>query len=374
MKIVHVLPSLARGGGERLAIELANRQVESGHEVTLVIGSLLPSDMVHDGLDPRVSTHFITSDRGRMRYRAMLPWLWRRRDWLGSQDVLHCHLTYGALFGAAFRKISRSRRPAIVETYHAVGMPIPKWLKRLHARLARDWDGIALMVDDPDWRNFASSNPGIEFRVIPAGVDAPEVPANARLNAYRRSLGISDGTKVVTTIGRLVAERRPRSYVPVFAEVAETIGSDVAFLMGGDGPERSMIEADAKAAGISERLHMAGIITDMAEPLAISDLYITANVGPVPGVAGLQAIAVGVPVIAIQLSDVYPSPANDWIWSSKDPQEIADKAVALLRSPSEAKALAQRQSEHLQAHHSAAAMAAAYDDFYRDAAARLRSA
>jgi glycosyltransferase involved in cell wall biosynthesis len=371
MKIVHVLPSLARGGGERLAIELANRQVDAGHEVSFVIGSSLPADRIHGGLDPRVSVHEVSATSGRSRYGAMLPWVWRKRDWLRSQDVLHSHLTYGALFAMAFKRVSASRRPAIVETYHAVGMPIPKAARWGHARLASQWDGLSLMVEDPYWRGFSERNPKLVSEIIPVGVDSPPVGelSSANCEQYRCALGIPAGSLVVTSIGRLVAERRPRAYLPVFAELSRLIDRDVHFVLGGDGPEREAMEADAMALGIRENLHFAGLVREIERPLAISDLYVTANVGPVSGVAGLQAIAAGIPTIAIQLRDEYSPPPTDWIWSSRDPKEIAQRAAELLRDPAAAKALATAQQQHLEAHHSAGAMAAAYERFYQAAIA-----
>jgi glycosyltransferase involved in cell wall biosynthesis len=372
MKIVHVLPSLARGGGERLTIELANRQVEAGQDVALVVGSALPAELAHGGLDPRVEAHFITSDRGRLRYRAMLPWIWRNRSWLASRDVLHCHLTYGALFAEAFRRLAGVTRPAIVETYHAVGMPIPRWLRALHARLASGWDGLTMMVDDPYWRDFSQRHPQIVSRVIPVGVEAPPKVSTSAARAYRESLAIPEDARIVTSIGRLVAERRPRSYVPVFAQVAEAMGRDIHFLMGGEGPEREAIEADAKEAGLADRLHLPGLVTEIELPLAVSDLYVTANVGPVPGVAGLQAVAAGIPVVALQLRGDYAAGPGDWIWSSSDAREIASKAVELLRDPSASGVMAKKQAVHLSTHHSAPAMAAAYEEFYRDAIANAR--
>jgi glycosyltransferase involved in cell wall biosynthesis len=371
MKIVHVLPSLARGGGERLAIELANRQVDAGHEVSFVIGSSLPAEQCHGGLDPRVRVREVSAASGRRRYGAMLPWIWREREWLESHDVLHSHLTYAALFATALKRVLRKARPAIVETYHAVGMPIPKALRSLHARMASQWDGLSLMVDDPYWRRFNERHPGVHFDVIPVGVDAPplsDVLPEDR-EQYRSALGIPARSLVVTSIGRLVAERRPRAYLPVFGELTRLLDRDVHFLLGGDGPEREAMEAEAKALGIGGRLHFAGLVREIERPLAITDLYITANVGPVSGVAGLQAIAAGVPTIAIQLRDDYSPPATDWIWSSRDPKEIAGRAAGLLSDAAAAKALATTQQQHLEAHHSAAAMATAYERFYQAAIA-----
>lgn len=366
MKIVHVLPSLARGGGERLTIELANRQVEAGHEVSLILGSDLPAEQVHGGLDPRVEIHAISSAKGRSRYARMLPWIWRRKKWIAAQDVLHCHLTYGALFGSAFLRLAGPRRPAIVETYHAVGMPISPALKWLHARLATQWDGLTLMAEDPWWRDFARQRPDVVFRIIPVGVDPPSSVSAKRRKLYRQALGIPKDARVVVTIGRLVAERRPRAYVPVFERIAKLI-PDVHFLMGGDGPERSAIESDADSSGIRDRLHLPGLVREIELPLAISDVYLTANVGSVPGVAGLQAVAAGLPTIAVQLRNDYSADLADWIWSSFDPDAIAARAIELLDDPKGAKEVTNRQAEHLRTHHSAEAMAADYERFYREA-------
>jgi glycosyltransferase involved in cell wall biosynthesis len=366
MKIVHVLPSLARGGGERLTIELANRQVEAGHKVALILGSDLPAEQIHGGLDPRVEIHAISSAKGRSRYGRMLPWIWRRKAWIAGQDVLHCHLTYGALFGSAFLRLAGPHRPAIVETYHAVGMPISPALKWLHARLATQWDGLTLMADDSWWRDFSRRHPDVVFRIIPVGVAPPSSLPAERRKLYRQALGIPKDARVVATVGRLVAERRPRAYVPVFERIAKLI-PDVHFLMGGDGPERSAIESDADSSGIRDRLHLTGLVREIELPLAISDVYVTANVGSVPGVAGLQAVAAGLPVIAMQLREDYSGGAADWIWSSNDPDAIAARAMELISSPEAAGELTDRQARHLRAHHSAEAMAANYDLFYRDA-------
>jgi glycosyltransferase involved in cell wall biosynthesis len=376
MNIVHVLPSLARGGGERLAIELGNRQVDAGHSVTFVIGSNLPASSVHQGLDDRVTVQHLSGAAGRERYAAMLPWVWCNRRWLQTQDILHCHLTYGALFATAARWVLRQKRPAIVETYHAVGMPIPRALRSLHARLASQWDGLTFMVADPYWATFTKRHPKVVSEIIPVGVDAPDVDSVTaeERQAYRAEQGIPEGALVITSIGRLVAERRPRDYLPVFAKLARLLDRDVHFLLGGEGPERGGMEDEAANLGIGERVHFAGLVQQIERPLAISDLYMTANVGPVPGVAGLQAVAAGIPTIAVQLRGDYEEGQGDWIWSSRNSGEIAERVASVLLQPNETERLVQSQTQHLQSHHSAAAMAAAYERFYRaSVAAKDRS-
>lgn len=93
------------------------------------------------------------------------------------------------------------------------------------------------------------------------------------------------------------------------------------------------------------------------------------NVGPITGIAGLEAAAQGVPVIALQmLVDYEPSPA-DWIWSNQDPEKVATEALRLLNDKTARLELAQRQASHVVANHSVQAMANAYEQLYQHAGA-----
>jgi glycosyltransferase involved in cell wall biosynthesis len=377
MKIVHVVPSLGRGGGERLVIEFANREAAAGHQVAVVASCRLSEALSHGGLSPEVDLRFLSEHElaGVNRYRPLLPWLWRQRDWLSGQDILHCHLTFGAVFATAFQILARltgRRRPAIVETYHAVGMPIASLHRWFHARMAARRDALSFMVEEPYWREFMRRHPRLNAKIIPVGVSAPDLAGVGaqRSSALRAQAGIpAAGATVVGTIGRLVPERESHRYIPVFARIAREAGDGVHFFMGGDGPEAGRIRALIAEAGLEERIYLAGLVQEMEPVFSILDLYITSNVGSVPGVAGLQAIAAGLPTIAIQLVPAYRPSETDWIRSSSDPDEVAAWAVELIRSPEKRRELAERQGRYLEERHSPQAMAKSYEALYREAIA-----
>lgn len=372
MKIVHILPSLARGGGERLVIELANRQASAGHEVDLLIGQWLPDPVVHDPPDGSVRLQWIAKQPSPKLalYRAGLNWVWRHRKWLGSRDIIHAHLTYGAVVASVARRlVSRATRPAFVETYHAVGMPIPSFHRWLHSRLASERDAVGLMVDDPYWTGFARHHPHVLTKVIPVGIEAPDVQGvspQIRRN-YREALGIPPGATVVGTVSRLAPARRTDLFVAIYARIAQELGDGAHFIIGGDGPERRKVEQAIEAAGLRSRIHLTGTVQDQATVYAIMDAYITSNVGPICGVAGLQAIAAGLPTVALQLREDYVGGEGDWIWSSTDTAAVGREAARLIRFPDEADALRQRQGTYFAAQHSGSAMAEQYEQLYLNA-------
>lgn len=378
MKIVHIVPALTRGGAERVVVHLANHAVRRGHEVTVVCLANA-RDGIANELDPGVSVHYIADESGRLgRYVSVLRWLRREWAWIAGKDVVHCHMTAAAVLGAMafmFKRAKGLSRPAVVETYHAVGMPIPRAHRWFHARLAARRDSLILMAEDPYWRRFMENHPKLISGVIPNGIALPldisPSSAEARHRA-RIAPGIAGQAKlVVGTIGRLAPARRPAVYPEIFRIIAAQLGGEVQFVIGGDGPERSRLEQAIDKAGLAGRVQLLGLVREPFHVYPALDLYITLNVGAVTGVAALEAAAMGVPVLAMQLLEAYKTSAADWIWSSPDVDAVGRKAAELLRNEESLNKLALQQKAHVRAHHSAEAMGNAYDGYY---SAALQSA
>ncbi len=375
MKIAHVLPALTKGGGERVVVELANQAVRAAHQVTVIAAWPVDAELLRDALHPAVRVWYISNSMGSRvgRYLCMLPWLWRNRSWLVEQDVLHCHLTYGAIFGTAMgilRRVSGARQPVVVETYHAVGMPIPPLQRWLHARLAARRDALALMAEDDYWRAFLADRPGLLSKIIPNGISIScrDVAAPTARRAYRRELGIPDDCRfVVGTVGMLRPERQTWRYLPIFAEMALALGPEVHFVIAGGGTELDRVRSLVIEHGLAGQVHLPGLVLDPCLPLSIMDLYITLNVGATTGVAALEAASSGVPVLAIQMLPGYRPGTDDWIWSSTDLQDLGRRAVELLRSPTDRQTLTDRQTAHVRAQHTTEAMACAYNQLYQAA-------
>ncbi len=372
-KIVHVLPTLTRGGGERVAVELANYASMAGHQVTIVVAFLVDPALLQDELDPRVQVLCVSNSIGPRigKYFGIFPWLWRNRLWLAKQDILHCHLSYGAGLGMIvwlWRNLSRVMQPVTVETYHAVGMNIPRLYRWFHAQMLARRDGVAFMAEDEYWKKFILEHPKLHSEVIPNGIKIPsqESVSQEAQKAHRRKLGIPDDCRfVVGTIGMLRPDRQPWLYLPIFAEVARILGTDVHFVIAGGGVELDRMRLLVTEQGLEGQVHLPVLDLNPSLTRSIMCIYITLNVGSLTGIAAMEAASATLPVLAVQLRDEYQDAGNDWIWSSADTREVAERVIRLIRLPQERHELAERQKAYIRANHTIEKMADSYFAFYR---------
>jgi glycosyltransferase involved in cell wall biosynthesis len=370
MRIVHVLPALTKGGGERVAVELANHAVNAGNQVTLIAACPADPALLQNSMDPKVSVVYVSSSTVSKlgRYAVLIPWLWRHRSWLAEQDIIHCHLTYGAIFGTIVKTLRRGRQPRVLETCHFVGMPMSRVKRWFHARLSSHRDAFVLMAQDQYWTNFLARHPDLLFRFIPNGISMPDpacIDKTKRMD-YRKELNVPKNCDfVIGTVGRLVQERKPWLYFPIFAEIARLLGPGAHFVIAGGGPELDRMSVLVAEHGLLGRVHLPGLVLDPRPTMLAMDLYITLNVGATPGVAAMEAALLGVPVLAVQLLPEYEREPTDWIWSSSDLSEVARQSITILRSPAAKFELLERQGSYVRSNHTTEVMGRAYQQLYR---------
>lgn len=370
MKIIHVLSGLTKGGGERVVVELANIAVQKGDEVTILAGWPVDPLLLQNKIQPGVDLRFIASSK-KSAYLKILPWILANRKWICSRDVLHCHLTFGAVFGVIVKillnSFLRNKKPIVVETYHAVGMTIPKFNRWLHSRMILRRDGLVLMAKDPYWNDFLSKHPSLRTETIPNGISVlytnndPE-----KRNSFLKETGIPENCKfLIGTISVLRSDRRPWLYVPVFHEIRKTMGDQVHFVLGGGGEEYERIEKLIKEQELSGYFHMLGLVNEPVPIISNMDVYVSVSVGETGGISMIEAAMCNVPVVAIQLTENYQTKEGDWVWSDTNTDEVAKRVVSLLQNEEERRKLARDQNEYVKKRFTSEAMYYSYDSFYK---------
>jgi glycosyltransferase involved in cell wall biosynthesis len=364
MRILQVIPSLSKGGAERVVVELSNSLIDLQNQVTILLAQPVPAALNQNDLNEKVAVQFVNLQpiNRYMRYLQIPFWVFRNWKTLKKYDVIHCHLTYGLFFGfiiSCSRRFDKRSNVRLVATCHVIGVGTSTFTKLINEKLSGFFDAFVLMAIDDAWRDFIKRKKARRnIHIVVNGID-PKSFSTGSPSLTRRSI------HTVGTISRLQAERKPWLFLQTFAKIQELTKTQCRFIIGGEGPERTRLESIVEELRLGPTLSMMGFIQSPIKFLESLDLYVSLNVEDVTGIAGLEAVFSGIPVVGIQLSQSYVCGPNDWIWSNQDPNKVAQKIVTILGDPKELKDLSDRQYKIAHERYSIMTMSNKYLMIYR---------
>jgi glycosyltransferase involved in cell wall biosynthesis len=167
--------------------------------------------------------------------------------------------------------------------------------------------------------------------VIPYGIDTDRFAPHDGA-AARAQLGIAPGRRVVGTVGYL-REQKGHTYLLDAAEQIERRRGDVDWLIVGDGELREDLEAETRARGLTDRVHVLGNRDDVADLLPAFDVFALPSNFEGMCFAVAEALAVEVPVVATDVGGVGQSVVHEetgLLVQPRDPDALAVSIERLL--------------------------------------------
>jgi glycosyltransferase involved in cell wall biosynthesis len=143
------------------------------------------------------------------------------------------------------------------------------------------------------------------------------------------------GETVLGTAGRLV----PLKGIEYLIHSLPLLHKDnpcVRLEIAGSGPDRDVLEREVQLHGLENRVRFLGWRSDLAQAMAGWDVYVQPSVGEPFGIAALEAMAIGLPVIGTQaggLSELVEHGITGWLVPPRNPIALADRLEVLLRNP-----------------------------------------
>jgi len=151
--------------------------------------------------------------------------------------------------------------------------------------------------------------------------------------AFRKSIA-PNGEPIITHISNFRPVKRVQDVLETFIRIRKAIPAKL--LLVGDGPERSRIEKTAMDQGVGDDIICIGKIKNPVEPLLISDLFLLPSETESFGLAALEALAAGVPVVASDsggIPEVVDHGKSGFLAPVGDVQQMAKYALQLLKNP-----------------------------------------
>jgi glycosyltransferase involved in cell wall biosynthesis len=204
------------------------------------------------------------------------------------------------------------------------------------------------------------------IHLVPSGVEVARFAgATARRSAARARLGLADDAWVVASVGAL--EER-KGHDVLLDAVATLPDPRLVVLIVGDGSQRDVLAARTAARGLGERVRLLGRVEDVTEILAAADVLAMPSRQEGLGVAALEAMAAGLPVIASRvggLPEAVVDGATGVLVPVGDVGALAAAIASLAAGRDRARALGAAGAARVRERFTMAGMAAATLAVYR---------
>jgi glycosyltransferase involved in cell wall biosynthesis len=251
-------------------------------------------------------------------------------------DVLHAHLPYAQTLGRVFGRLGGVE--AIVSTQHSVPdsyHPITGLLERL----TRPLDARTIAISKGVERGFTGTareyEPGQrgQWCTIYNGVDVRgfnERVTSADVATLETRYGIDD-EPVFLHVGRYVPAKSQRDLIAAMERVVDT-HPDARLLMVGWGPLEDELAAAIDDRDLAANVTLTGRVppADIHAYYALADVFVLASTEEGLGIAGLEAMAAELPVVATDvpgLCEIVTEGVTGLLVPPNAPDKLADAMV-----------------------------------------------
>lgn len=184
-----------------------------------------------------------------------------------------------------------------------------------------------------------------EINVIPNFVAQPK--KIDRDNNPARCRYAPEDEFVLCHISNFRKVKRVEDVLGVFAKVNEKISSRL--ILVGDGPERYHLEEMCRELNLCDRVHFVGKIRDTSHVLEFADLFLLPSETESFGLAALEAMVMGVPVISSNtggIPEVNVQGVTGYLSNVGDVEDMAKNAVHILSDTNRLKTFRENAIKH----------------------------
>jgi len=250
-------------------------------------------------------------------------------------EILHVHYAIPHAYAAYMAKkmlIEENIYVPIVTTLHGTDItlvgshPFYKPAVTFSINKSDAVTAVSKSLKDDTLRLFDIKN---EIDVVPNFIDLSKY--NNGFTDCQRAIMASDDEKIITHISNLREVKRVQDVISIFYNIQKEMPAKL--MLVGDGPERERIEWRCQELGITDKVIFFGKSNEIDKILCFSDLFLLPSQTESFGLAALEAMASGVPVISSNtggLPEVNTHSVSGFLSNVGDVDDMTKNALSIL--------------------------------------------
>ena len=258
----------------------------------------------------------------------------------GNVDVLHAHLPNAHLLAGLSGRLTGK---PVLATIH--GRQLTTLDLEVHRTVGSH---LAVVCKQTYFHAVTMGVNAAQLSCIPNGVDTqlflPHDGAAHRDGPLRKQFAVPTGVPLVGFIGRLSAEKGPELFLQAALLLHRRL-PETHFVLVGDGPLRETLAAFIERFGLGNRVHLAGVRSEMAAVYKELDLVVSTSRSEAMPLALMEAMSCGLPVVATSVGGVpemIEHGHTGWLVEPNDFEKISERVAELLKSPADMKRMGGR--------------------------------
>jgi 1,2-diacylglycerol 3-alpha-glucosyltransferase len=334
----------SKGGIETSVINLKNGLEAAGHEV-FIFAPNYPNWQEKEKNVFRYKS--IVFKYGGYQYVIPIPFMSKMEETVRAQrlDIIHSHQPYS--LGEEALKYGKKLEIPVVVTYHIKYEDyyhyIPLLPKKLSQRIINSIVNKhclkcdAIIAPSSAIKNLLFTE-GIKksVSVIPSGIDIEHFSKDTgKREEIRNKYGVKENEVLLITASRVVPEKNIEFLIRSFAVIRKT-KSEVKLMIVGEGGIKAELEELVREMKMEDSVIFTGLLEKegMIAHYQASDIFVFASLTETQGLVAVEAMAAGLPVVAIKASGIEDmvKSGSDGILTDNVEENFADNAIKLIEN------------------------------------------
>lgn len=213
-------------------------------------------------------------------------------------DLIHAHFSWPS--GVVATELKKEFKVPVVITHHARPLTLEKEVTSKDKLFLKMWNSCDAIIRIKKGNLKLFSEIGIDLNkiyYIPDGYDDEKLPIMNK-EYCRNKLKLPVGKKILLSVSTLTEIKGHKYAIEAIKHVI-TVRKDILYIIGGSGPLESKLKKQIEELRLDDYVKMIGFISNdnLAYWLNACDLFLFPSLGEGFGIAQLEALACGKPVV-----------------------------------------------------------------------------
>ena len=290
-------------------------------------------------------------------------------------DIVHAHYAIPHATAAYLAKqilasTPGAHVPKVITTLHGTDITLlgsdPSYSETVAFSIEQS-DGVTAVSESLKRDTYQSLPLKHDIRVIPNFLECDEHCRRDIPDLRARLCPPDRYDKLIIHLSNFRPVKRVAAVVDVFQRVRNEVRAKLIFV--GEGPELNMAMRMVHERGLACDVEALGEQDQVVPLLSVSDLFLLPSAQESFGLAALEAMACGVPVVAScvgGLPEVVEDGVSGFLRAPDDIEGMADAALALLADPALHEQFAKAGLERVRKHFCAQRVVPQYEAYYQE--------